>query len=346
MSRIQSIDVIRLAAIVAVIAIHTTPFAGVQDNRWYLYLGVVINLLARFAVPFFFVISGYFFAKKLKNSDSVWPPTLDILKRVGLIWLFFSLLYLLPYDVVAAFNDGSSGLADQFYQNVMNVVKDPVAFLFQGSKDHLWFLVSLGFAIVIVALLVRFCKYYPLIVIGVFSLGLYIFGLLAKAYSETSLGINIDFNTRNGPFFSTVFFFMGYAFSYLRITTSYFYYGLLILLAGYLLQFTEMFYLYSVYDVWPARQDFVVGTILLGAGISLMALSNHPWLHSKQLATIGQYTLGIYGMHYVFVDLLGHLDETLSTPVWELGYVFLVLLLSVGATLALSRVKPLRRVFV
>lgn len=57
MSRIESVDIFRLIAIVAVITIHTSPFRAdvIIESEAYKYLDVIFNQLSRFAVPFFFV---------------------------------------------------------------------------------------------------------------------------------------------------------------------------------------------------------------------------------------------------------------------------------------------------
>ncbi len=76
MERIESVDVFRLIAIVAVIAIHTSPFHVDVDgeNEAYMYADMIINQLSRFAVPFFYVTSGYFWGLKVrKSSDPVLP---------------------------------------------------------------------------------------------------------------------------------------------------------------------------------------------------------------------------------------------------------------------------------
>ena len=51
-----ALDVFRIAAAVLVIAIHTSPFESVSpDGDFFL-----TRILARIAVPFFFMVTGYF----------------------------------------------------------------------------------------------------------------------------------------------------------------------------------------------------------------------------------------------------------------------------------------------
>ena len=60
--RLVSLDACRVVAIFAVIVLHTMPFYGTRllggfDG----YIAAALNQGARFAVPFFFLASGFFF---------------------------------------------------------------------------------------------------------------------------------------------------------------------------------------------------------------------------------------------------------------------------------------------
>ena len=346
MRRIKSIDTFRVFAIIAVISIHTSPFEGVENNQIYTLLSAAINQGARFAVPFFFVISGFFFAKKIYGASELLPTTTISLKRLLKIWLIFSVIYILPYDLIAAFEHGALGPFKVIYWNLLGIADDPVRFIFQGSKVHLWFLVSLGISIIITSLFFKYFQRHHLALLIIFSAALYVFGLLAKAYAGTPVRINIDFNTRNGPFFSTAFFVMGLVLSRLQLNQNHLYYGLLVLFLGYAIQLGEIYYLYSAYSTSPTSHDYVFGTLFVGLGVALMALSNHPILNSRHLSNIGRYTLGIYAIHYVFVDMLHPVDAEVSNPAWEMGYVFFVFLLSVSITLLFSKSERQKKAFV
>lgn len=213
MSRIQSVDTIRVFAILGVIAIHSAPFGRSDHNQTYQYLHIAITQGARFAVPFFFVVSGYFFGIKVKNRELVVPVSWHISKRLFVIWAFWSLIYILPYDLFSAFEHGLLGPLKIVYWNLISIADKPTQFLFQGSKVHLWFVVSLAISTMISAAFLRFWPSRSLLPLMLFAIWLYVFGLCAKAYSETPIGIDIGFNTRNGPFFSTIFFVTGFVLS-------------------------------------------------------------------------------------------------------------------------------------
>ena len=88
MQRIRNLtlDSLRLLATVEVIALHVT-FTNLPE-----WVAVLIRLQARWAVPFFFIVSGYFFAQRLAD-----PRRADVRPALyRLIWLFvlWSIIYI------------------------------------------------------------------------------------------------------------------------------------------------------------------------------------------------------------------------------------------------------------
>ena len=93
-NKMSSIELGRLLAIIAIIFIHTRPFITTifgtgEDTNF----GLFLNQISRFAVPLFFIISGYFIAPKLIAAPltHLKKYTLPLLK----IWLSWSVIYLL-----------------------------------------------------------------------------------------------------------------------------------------------------------------------------------------------------------------------------------------------------------
>ena len=66
--RIPSLEFGRLLAIMAVILIHTGPFRGEYYSESVHLFSDILNQIARFAVPFFFLMSGYFLCEKLTQA--------------------------------------------------------------------------------------------------------------------------------------------------------------------------------------------------------------------------------------------------------------------------------------
>ncbi|RYZ94923.1 MAG: hypothetical protein EOO68_19420 [Moraxellaceae bacterium] len=158
MDRIESVDVFRLIAIIAVICLHTSPFYGptFSNNHLYEYLAIIIDQTARFAVPFFFVISGYFWGVKVRAGSDPLVSANKMGKKILLIFLFWSFIYLLPYNILSVFKFGIFGPIKIAYWNILGLLEAPLSIFFQGTKMHLWFLVALLCALYISAVFIKY----------------------------------------------------------------------------------------------------------------------------------------------------------------------------------------------
>ena len=76
-------------------------------------------------------------------------------------------------------------------------------------------------------------------------------------------------------------------------------------------------------------------------GATIAALSNHPALRIGILSSLSRLTLGIYAVHFAFVDMLREGFKAGALP-WG-GYFLAVLLLSVTTAMILSRQSFTRR---
>ena len=338
-SRLQSVDSFRVIAMFFVVVIHTAPFRNVNPIHEELFsAGVIANVIARFAVPFFFVISGYFWGQKIANGAPVWPTSSKMIRKLAAIYVAFCVLYLMPTQLISIYRSGLAGPIDARRHVLHEIAKQPmINWPFIGTDAHLWFLPALMCAIVISSFFVAIKKDKVLIIV---SLGLYVFALLAKPYADTPLGISIDFNTRNGPFFALIFYVCGYLLSKGRPDSDWLWKGCVVMALGYLMQFVELSFLQTTYNLSPI-QDYVFGTLLLGLGAALISLSDAPLLRNKITSHIGRFTLGIYGIHLIFAENLWGLRSI--NPMMDALMVLLVFVLSVGTTLILAKNKILAR---
>ena len=333
-------------AVIAVIVIHVQPFTILSAvSQFYEDLFVTLAQLARFAVPFFFVISGYYWGKGIRSGSPISAVSGKALSRIILLFVVWSLVYLLPHDArTMNLTDPGSILAD-IHSKLVTLYKDPVALAFQGTTVHLWFLTSLGCAIIVASL---FLLAGAGTLLPAVAIVLYLLGVAAKSYAATPLGIELlgGFNTRNGPFFSTLFFVTGYYLSDRTPTPQWMKVGLLVFLGGLVMHFSEVFFLLKQYDVPAARHDYVLGTYFLGLGAALVALSGHRSLQNAHLATLGGLTLGIYCIHILILKMIPQFYGPRTNPMMEIGLVFIVFTLSAGACYLLSKVPYMRRLVV
>ena len=195
------INCFKLLAALFVIMIHTSPLTSVSPEADF----VLTRIIARTAVPFFFMVTGFFVLPKALGDTR---RGLRYLRRIGLIYLASMLLYL-PVNLYAGHFNGT-GLG-----GLLKMI------LTDGTFYHLWYLPALllGFALVWAGL-----KFLPLKAVLSISVVLYLAGLPGDSYygflGESTVlqtiynGIfHVSSYTRNGLFYAPVFLVLGYVLS-------------------------------------------------------------------------------------------------------------------------------------
>lgn len=153
------VDVLRLVFAIGVAAIHTMAFQSInEDLRIATSMGV-----CRIAVPFFFIVSGYFLYNRI-NSEKEPKATLKRLLILYLTWVFIELITLLPM-VLSSLNIPAIILVKRL--------------LLMGVTGSLWYISSLIITIFIIAPLLKRDKIIPLLIIGAI---LYLFGTTGDTY--------------------------------------------------------------------------------------------------------------------------------------------------------------------
>lgn len=334
-SRIHSVEVFRLLAAGAVVVLHCTPFERDLSTtpRSFGLVNTAIEQLCRFAVPFFFIVSGYFWGAKLRSPADALPRAHAAARRVMWTWVLWNIVYLLPYNLSLFFSDGLFGPIRFAYWRVLTHLHVPAELVWEGIVTHLWFLVALATCFYIAAVFVR-QRWDALL--AVLAVGLYGVGLLGKSYSAGSWGFDWTFDTRNGPFFGLLPFVTGYFLSKRERSLQWANLGVVVWGCGLALQVFELRYLTATYGIsW--RQDYVVGTYFMGLGAALVALSGHRALALAWLARFGPLSQGIYAAHMLFIDLLEPIDLATDHAAWEMSHGMLVFGLSLAVFLVKQR---------
>lgn len=103
--KIASLELGRVIAMLAIIALHCqlfTTYWFLDDEPWVAYL---FNQSTRFAVPLFFLISGYLIQPKLShNPMQTLRNYCSPLLRIWVIWSVISLL--MPFNLEVMVNQG------------------------------------------------------------------------------------------------------------------------------------------------------------------------------------------------------------------------------------------------
>jgi surface polysaccharide O-acyltransferase-like enzyme len=335
--RNQSVDVFRVLAIAAVIALHTAPHGGPDAVGLRFDARTLCDQLERFAVPLFFMLSGYFWAGRCERGADCWAAGVALARRVLVLFVAWSVIYFL---ITVAQATASTGSLAAGWQAAVRPLPGLPTLLLQGTKVHLWFLPALALAALVSGALLARRLERTLVVLAV---ALYAVGLAGKAYADTPFGFHTHVNIRNGLCFSLIMFVTGVRLRRLGPKPSWRRLGPALALGGLALQMAEVAWLHARWGTNMA-QDFVLGTWLYGLGVTMLALSDPAPLRVPRLAGLGPLVLGIYASHFLFVDLLAGPDALLrALPGWDIIVVALVFALSLALTGLLWRFAPTRR---
>lgn len=207
------LDRFRLIAAFLVIAIHTSPLTSFSVNADFF----LTRVLARVAVPFFFMVTGHFTLSALfvsGHTGHLCPPHLPkasagravkrCLLKLCLLYAAAVLLYL-PLGIYAGHYRG------------LSIPGGLRMLLFDGSFYHLWYFPACILGVLLVSLLSRFCSLRTATVIS--SL-LYVIGLLGDSYFGLAAKVpflnaaygsmfHLFSYTRNGLFLAPLFLLLG-----------------------------------------------------------------------------------------------------------------------------------------
>ncbi len=192
------IDAFRLVAALLVVTIHTEPLASFGSLGHF----VLTRVIARIAVPFFFLASGFFLISRYAPDGA---KLRAFEKRTAVIYAAAILLYL-PINIYS----GDFARTDF----LPSFLKDLV---FDGTMYHLWYLPAAMLGAAIAWYLVKRLDYgRALFVTGL----LYVVGLFGDSYYGLIQNLpaiqgiyaglfRISDYTRNGIFFAPLFFVLG-----------------------------------------------------------------------------------------------------------------------------------------
>ncbi|PJC88138.1 fucose 4-O-acetylase [Vibrio sp. HA2012] len=297
--KIASMELGRLIAMFAIILLHNQVLTHAPMINGAPWVGYVINQLARFAVPFFFILSGFLLQPKLTQDPfrTFKDYSLPLIK-LWIVWSIISLL--MPFNWQVLMTDGymadRSGYWGWLLQNPLN------SFL-EGGLVHLWFIPGLICAVALLAVFIAFniTVFFPFVAVI-----LYVYGLLGGSYGSLT-EIWTPFFTRNGPFFSTLMVWIGFEIRRRGITCS-FNTALGMATLGLLIHFSEATWL-AGHEVLFNVHDFLAGTPLWGIGVFMMLLQKPHWGDHPLIYKLGGRVLGIYVAHLpvaiVFYNLVG-----------------------------------------
>ena len=337
--RVKTTDSLKLVAIFFIVTIHSLPFWPLEplgDSTLFL----VINQVCRFAVPAFFVLSGYLYATNF-NHERPFHSYFRTTKRLGFLYVFWCLIYLIPYNIVLIPTGGMRASIDFSNSHYQAWTNGWQSFFLAGSKVHLWFLPALWLAVTLsTPLIVQKNK----VILLVVAITLFLLALFGGPYKETPVGNDLSIYTRNGPFFSMVFFTAGVVLAGIRKTQRILLYSYIIFFLGFFWHFVEFFWLRKHFGSYLIN-DFNSGTLAYGIGAAMLGIYGAKPLKNAWLEKNGRYALGIYLLHMFVIDFFMPLRIPLANnPFWEVGKVFVFFLLTLWLVKALVKYPMFKKV--
>ena len=265
------LDYLKIVMAIAVISIHTSISSSESLSLF------IKNGPPRAAVPLFYIINGFFLFKPLQDFAKFKKLLLRILLLYGVWMLIYS----------------------PFYQDENVLLK-----IFNGFA-HLWYLIHLALAMVVLYTLKRL----KLTDIQLLIIALLLFFTgwtlqLIKNYNFINLPHPLflkDSSTRNFLFFSFPLVFLGYSMNTLRGWDFFRKNSLTLIIIGLILLMGESIILLVTHQ-GIFSQDFFPGTLLIAPALFLYINQKAPQVTSDDF--FAKLYVAIYLTHYLAMELV------------------------------------------
>ncbi len=184
-------------AALLIVVLHTAPLENISKNLDFIFT----NIFSRFAVPFFFIVSGILYKKKISKAY-----TSKYIKKIISIYLFWIIVYI-PHKILYIL---------KHKDNIINILKTILFdFIWNGFYQHMWFIPALVLSLLLIYYLDYILKINTKLIL-VLTVILYIWGILIGMYSKymyniiAKIFLPIFISPRNGLMFGFPLVFWGY----------------------------------------------------------------------------------------------------------------------------------------
>lgn len=305
-NRNEKLDIVKAFACIGVIIMHCS-FPGT--------LGKCINYLFKFAVPIFFMISGYF----LNKNDLSKKLKYKILKTMKL--LIIAELFYLIFNLVLSFF-GIIQIDDLLLKSNDIIINVFTGTFFNGT---LWFLYSLLYSYIIIYIFRNtMIKRRRIFIISLFLLVLHIIvRIILKSIDIYDVRIFRSCILYGLPFMMIGYYFNSQKGKLVQLSLSK---TSIIFMCGYILSLLEYF-------VFKQSLDFYFGTIISSIVLFVYCISNKELIKNKitsLLCFIGEkLSMYVYIIHLAVITLVSFISKNII-------YLYLKPILAIIVSLILS----------
>ncbi|CAH7412450.1 putative Inner membrane protein YiaH [Vibrio chagasii] len=285
--RSNSIDTVRLIASFFVIILHVGYYEDISHT-----FGELVRISGRWAIPFFFLVSGYFIGLA-KKEDECYLQSFKIVKI-----LFASSILYLPYCFVK-----NPDYLDTI--SIFHILKT-------GTYFHLWFLSSMVFGLLSFQLLYRLPDNW----LALISFFLILFFIVTDVWSYTeSKNVLTNLHGLIRHTMSLAFIILGYLlakkFDLRKLSLGLLDKCLIFFLCAFF--FIEPMIIEWITSSNAMLRQFPVFTFAISIGIFITCLKVN--INSNLLAYAGKYhSLGIYLVHPLFIPVFFKSFSYLQVP--------------------------------
>lgn len=327
--RYEKFDILRAFAILAVVLIHiTAPLATDED-----IFSIILNQVSRFAVPVFFILSGWGLTatNSWERSDGYWSFLKPRLLAVVPQYLLWNIIYLFYSDAWEAY----PGFSFEALWEILNEI-------FLGTiYNHLYF----------VPIIIMFYIVYPLILKVANKYGVLLSLGITIVSQVSDLWVWHEYFYMNKNILNWLFYFIfgvwlakNFREKIMRVEK---YREPIFLVAIVSMIFVVLtpFFIGEMFDynlaLASTRPTVIVYSILLV--FSVMGLQTKLQFLRKTLLELSKYSFYIYLSHYVFVDIwrdfYGGLDVDWLSPVYILIALIFITTASYGTGILMKKAE-------
>jgi surface polysaccharide O-acyltransferase-like enzyme len=256
---------------------------------------IAMDTLTRFAVPVFFMITGYFIIHPNYTPIKFKQQIIKLTKY----YIFYQFIYILYYFIIALLENKLPTFESDFITNMKYILIDP-KFGFQ-----LWYVINIIWALMIIYIFNYFNKLKTLFIISIILnlIGIFISNLSMQLF-HTILPIYV---TRNFLFLGLFYILLGTYIRKIDINKIKFNNNII-------LTFSILLCLSQVVEksLWRKSfnstfEEYFITTIFASISIFIFILKSN--VNNKIIEKISSYSMPIYFLHILVIDILDSLSS-------------------------------------